>query len=107
MRVSFAKRKERAETAPCRKSGNRGQTAAAPKNSLYEALRSLRTELAKAESVPAYVVFSNAALADMAVKRPENMVEFLEVSGVGEYKTARYGRTFLKVIREWEENVHS
>ena len=52
-------------------------------------------------------MFSNATLADMVVKRPENMDEFLEVSGVGEYKAARYGKAFLKVIREWEENVHS
>ena len=62
-------------------------------------------ELAKAEGVPAYVVFSNATLADMAVKRPENMDEFLEVSGVGEYKAARYGKAFLKAIREWEEKM--
>ena len=103
VRVTFAEREERGEAASRRKSGSRGQTAAAPENSLYEALRSLRAELAKAEGVPAYVVFSNATLADMAVKRPENRDEFLDVSGVGEYKAARYGRAFLKAIREWEE----
>ena len=102
-RVTYAEREERAETAPRRKSGSRGQTAIASENSLYEALRSLRAELAKTEGVPAYVVFSNATLADMAVKRPENIDEFLDVSGVGEYKAARYGRAFLKAIREWEE----
>jgi len=105
-KVSYAEREERAEAAPRRKSGNRGQTAAAPENSLYEALRSLRMELAKAEGVPAYVVFSNASLADMAVKRPENIDEFLDVSGVGEYKAARYGKAFLEAIRTWEENKH-
>ena len=105
-KVSYAEREERAEAAPRRKSGNRGQTAAAPENSLYEALRSLRMELAKAEGVPAYVVFSNATLADMAVKRPENIDEFLDVSGVGEYKAARYGKAFLEAIRTWEENKH-
>jgi len=102
-RVTFAEREERAETASRRKAGNRGQTPDAPDNSLYEALRSLRAELAKAEGVPAYVVFSNATLADMAVKRPENRDEFLDVSGVGEYKAARYGKAFLKAIREWEK----
>ena len=70
--------------------------------SLFEALRALRAELAKAEGVPAYVVFSNAALADMAVKRPRSMREFLDVSGVGEYKAKRYGRAFLEAIRRWE-----
>ena len=105
VRVSFAEREERAGTAPRRNAGSRGQAPSAPDNSLYEALRSLRAELAKAEGVPAYVVFSNATLADMAVKRPENMDEFLEVSGVGEYKAARYGKAFLKAIREWEEKM--
>jgi len=105
-RVTCAEREERAEAAPRRKSGNRRQTAAAPENSLYEALRNLRMELAKAEGVPAYVVFSNATLADMAVKRPENIDEFLDVSGVGEYKAARYGKAFLEAIRMWEENKH-
>ena len=48
-------------------------------------------------------VFSNATLADMAVKRPHNHAEFLQVSGVGEVKAARYGDAFLNAIREWEE----
>ena len=73
-------------------------------NGLYEALRNLRTDLARAEGVPAYVVFSNAALSDMALKRPHTLQEFLDVSGVGEYKAERYGRAFLEVIHKWEED---
>ena len=57
--------------------------------------------------VPAYVVFSNATLADMAAKRPADMVDFMDVSGVGEYKAARYGRAFLEVIRNWESKKYS
>ena len=60
-------------------------------------------DLAKSEGVPAYVVFSNAALADMASKRPHTLQEFLDVSGVGEYKAERYGRAFLDAIQKWEE----
>lgn len=71
-------------------------------DSLYEALRNLRTELAKAEGVPAYVVFSNATLADMAVKCPQSMRELLDVSGIGKYKAERYGQAFLDVIQKWE-----
>jgi ATP-dependent DNA helicase RecQ len=103
--VAYAMREERAEPTSRRKTAER--RAAAPEDSLFEALRSLRTELAKAERVPAYVVFSNATLADMAVKRPADMVDFMDVSGVGEYKAARYGRAFLEAIRNWESQKYS
>ena len=101
-RVSYARREELAEPTPRRRMPERRTVA--PEDSLFEALRRLRAELAKAEGVPAYVVFSNATLADMAVKRPADMVDFLDVSGVGEYKAARYGRAFLKAIQNWESN---
>ena len=101
-RVTYARREEQAEPTVRRKAAERRTVA--PEDSLFEALRRLRAELAKAEGVPAYVVFSNATLADMAVKRPADMVDFLDVSGVGEYKAARYGRAFLKAIQNWESN---
>ena len=65
--------------------------------------RALRAAIAAAEGVPAYVVFSNATLADMAAKAPRTMEDFLEVSGVGEIKAARYGEAFLKAIAAYEE----
>ena len=71
------------------------------KDSLYEALRAQRAELAKRESVPAYVIFSNATLADMAEKAPRSLSELLEVSGVGERKASRYGEAFLRTIEEY------
>ena len=70
---------------------------------LFAALKAERTRLAAAEGVPAYVVFSNATLADMAAKAPRTMEDFLEVSGVGEIKAARYGEAFLKAIAAYEE----
>ena len=73
-------------------------------NSLYEALRAQRAELAKRESVPAYVIFSNATLADMAEKAPRSLSELLEVSGVGDKKAARYGRAFLQAIEEYKDS---
>lgn len=69
---------------------------------MFEALRNLRTDLARMEGVPAYVVFSNAALVDMALKHPNTLQEFLDVSGVGEYKAKQYGQAFLDVIQKWE-----
>ena len=102
-RVTAAVRPEKAaEPVQKRKKGE--YTSDADK-SLFEALRALRTERAKAEGVPAYVVFSNAALADMAMKRPNDMRELLSVSGVGEYKANRYGRAFLDAIDKWEKNM--
>ena len=70
--------------------------------SLYDALRETRSRLAREESVPAYVVFSNATLADMAEKAPRTMAELLRVSGVGEVKARRYGAAFLEAIRAYQ-----
>jgi ATP-dependent DNA helicase RecQ len=67
---------------------------------LYEALRRLRKRLADEQGVPAYVVFSDAALAEMAARRPATYSELLEVNGVGKAKLERYGDVFLEVIAE-------
>ncbi len=69
---------------------------------LYDVLRELRAILARESGVPAYVVFSNATLADMARKKPLTMSAFKKVSGVGELKAAWYGTAFLKAIRRFE-----
>ena len=72
---------------------------------LFDVLKELRSKLAKEAGIPAYVVFSNATLTDMAKKRPKSMSEFRRVSGVGEIKASWYGAAFLKQIREYiEEN---
>ncbi len=72
---------------------------------LFAALKALRTKLAQEENVPAYIIFSNAALADMTVKQPQSMAEFLRVSGVGEVKAARYGQAFLEEIFTWTKKT--
>ncbi len=73
-------------------------TQAGPDEELLAALKALRSRLAREAGVPAYIVFSNAALADMAARRPRTPEEFLEVSGVGQVKAAQYGETFLREI---------
>jgi ATP-dependent DNA helicase RecQ len=65
---------------------------------LFERLRDLRRRIAAEQSVPAYVVFADAALADMARRAPASRDEFLEVSGVGAAKLERYGEAFLAEI---------
>lgn len=79
------------------------KTALPVDDSLYEKLRTVRTRLAQQEGVPAYVVFSNATLADMARKHPHSRGELLQVSGVGEVKAERYGKEFLLAIAIWEQ----
>jgi ATP-dependent DNA helicase RecQ len=66
---------------------------------LFAALRALRKELADAQGVPAYLVFSDATLRDMCRRRPTSEAALLGVTGVGQAKLARYGSTVLALIR--------
>ena len=61
-------------------------------------LRSLRKQLADAQEVPPYVIFSDATLQDMARKKPTTKTEMLTVSGVGNYKVDQYGDAFLEAL---------
>ncbi len=66
--------------------------------SLFAALKAKRLEIARAERQPAYVVFADRSLIDMATLAPSNESEMRMVHGVGEAKMARYGAIFLQVI---------
>jgi ATP-dependent DNA helicase RecQ len=66
---------------------------------LFERLRQLRKDIADERDVPAYVVFSDATLLEMAAKKPRTLGELAFVSGVGPTKLSRYGEIFLKVLR--------
>jgi ATP-dependent DNA helicase RecQ len=68
---------------------------------LFEELRSLRRELAAERSLPAYIVFGDAALRDMARKRPSTPAAFLRITGVGERKLEQYGEVMLNTIRQY------
>ena len=65
---------------------------------LFQDLRQLRKSIADRQSVPAYIVFNDTTLCDMAVKRPTTPRELLETSGVGPQKLERYGEAFLELI---------
>jgi ATP-dependent DNA helicase RecQ len=65
---------------------------------LFERLRELRRKLAAEQGVPAYVVFADRSLADMAARRPVTLDEFLACHGVGAAKLKRYGDAFLEEI---------
>jgi ATP-dependent DNA helicase RecQ len=67
---------------------------------LLLALKALRTRLAKEEGVPAYVIFSDRSLIDMATKRPLSRRAFGEVHGVGQAKLERYAEAFVAIVQE-------
>ena len=70
---------------------------------LLLALRDKRREIARNDAVPAYIVFSDRTLAEMALRRPASLEAMKSVRGVGEMKLARYGEQFLAVIRDADE----
>lgn len=98
--VLFYKRIRQSDTRNKRNKKSIGieNNEAATDGSLFTILKELRTKIAQKENVPAYVVFSNASLVDMATKKPRNISEFLQISGVGEVKAKRYGQLFLSAI---------
>ena len=61
-------------------------------------MREARAGLAKSRRIPAYKVFHDATLKEMAMKRPSNLEELLEINGIGEVKLKKYGKKFLAVI---------
>lgn len=65
---------------------------------LFEILRKLRTEIAREEALPPYIIFNDKTLIDMCVKLPADRESFLNVSGVGVNKLDKYGQRFLDAI---------
>jgi ATP-dependent DNA helicase RecQ len=80
--------------------GGPTQDESEPQPDLFDRLRSLRRQLADAEKVPAYIVFSDAVLREMARRVPRSERELLSISGVGQAKLKRYGAAFLEVLRD-------
>jgi ATP-dependent DNA helicase RecQ len=72
---------------------------------LFSKLKELRLTIAREGNVPAFVVFSDAALVDMCLKHPQTSAEFLAVSGVGQVKLERYGERFLQSLCSEERNT--
>ncbi len=68
---------------------------------LFKQLKALRLRIAKAVSLPPYMIFTDKTLLEMSVKRPTNKKEMLQISGVGENKYQRYGKEFEGVMREY------
>lgn len=73
---------------------------------LLSALKAKRRALAEAADVPAYIVFNDKTLIEMAEKRPQTLDDMAHISGVGAKKLETYGATFLSVITGSVEHIH-
>ena len=82
-----------ATRAPARKA-----TEPEPADPVYAALKRWRLERAKTDAVPAYVVFHNSTLAEVAARRPQTLNELASVPGVGPAKLERYGEDVLAAL---------
>ncbi len=93
--------KEPEETAPTRFKAKpiRPKRAASPDDTLLDALKQLRKQLAEKDRIPPYQVFTDASLEDMVERRPVSLDAFSDVHGVGQIKLDRYGRVFVSLIR--------
>ena len=67
---------------------------------LWEVLKAQRTELAREQGVPPYVIFHDSTLQEMVKSTPTTLDQFSHISGVGQAKLERYGEHFIKVILE-------
>ncbi len=68
---------------------------------LFETLKELRSSIAAKKQLPAYVIFGDAGLRDMARRRPSTLGQFLHVQGVGQQKCDQYGKRFIETIRDY------
>jgi ATP-dependent DNA helicase RecQ len=71
----------------------------------FETLRTLRSQLAREEKVPAYVIFSDKTLLEMSQKLPNTQEKMLEISGIGMVKYEKYGKEFLNICKELSMGV--
>jgi ATP-dependent DNA helicase RecQ len=67
---------------------------------LFERLRALRKRLANEQGLPPYVIFHDATLREMAIRRPLTLDEFAALPGVGQAKLSRYGEHFIAALRQ-------
>jgi ATP-dependent DNA helicase RecQ len=92
--IILTKQIDVAEKAPRRRTG-----AIECDEALFERLRALRHQLADEREVPAYIIFSDVSLREMARQYPTNSIEFRRIPGVGEQKLKSFGEAFLSEIK--------
>ena len=96
--ASEEQRKERLKVKP-----KKEQIIRSPSEELFIELKKLRKSIADEENIPAYIVFNDATLKEMAFDKPVTELDFLTISGVGQHKFERYGEEFMECIREFKK----
>lgn len=106
LQIKMVKEEERQPKAQKEKTKTKSKTSAAARDlsnedaAVFEKLRTLRMELARENKVPPYIIFSDKTLIQMAMEKPSNKEEMLEISGVGESKFEKYGEQFLTCLKK-------
>ncbi len=97
----------RLDTIRAAKNGNVVRTLVSDEDApLLSALKAKRRALAEAADVPAYIIFNDKTLIEMAQARPQTLDAFSKIGGVGSKKLERYGKDFLEVIAGGATEVH-
>lgn len=81
-----------------------GREAHEYEKELFSALKTIRTTIAAKEQVPAYIIFSDATLLELATYLPLTFLDLHKISGFGEIKVARYGKQFLNAVQNYCAN---
>ncbi len=96
----------RRDADPVKRRAQRGERksresfAGAGADSLWQALRSKRMELAREQGVPPYVIFHDSTLLEIRDRRPQTLDEMGRITGIGQAKLAKYGDEFLRVVED-------
>ena len=94
-------RRESARTRERDRSGQRTGLSVLPQDlALFNALRGLRAELAREQNVPAFVIFHDSTLRNIAEQRPTSIDALGRVGGIGGTKLSRYGERLVEIVRE-------
>ena len=97
-------RKQSKQKKASKKSRKERHAVSITDEKLWEELKELRMKLANEQSVPPYVIFHDSTLQHMMAKRPQNLNEMQQISGVGAQKLERYGQKFLDVLLKHPRN---
>ena len=94
------------ETKPVKKAGKRAQApafeAGSENQTRFETLRAVRTQLAKASNVPAYLVLSDRSLKELCTALPATVADLDSVHGFGKVKIEKFGQAFLDALHQMD-----
>lgn len=99
-RVHLRREPERIKTGKTRKVSSQSAVLPASAQPLFERLRSWRADQASRQNVPAYVVFHDTTLRELATRHPRTIDELRDITGIGESKLERYGAELLELLSD-------